>query len=148
MSASRSASIDLPITINADQALIQALGLSESLLEKLEAWANFSTLKANWYGDASKALSIKVTLVNQAFFEQHFLGQENEKWLVNKESNTALSSSTSQQTHSVFIALLDVSAMPSNAKWIESDIQGQLQQQLRLFLNQFALTLALDPITD
>ncbi|WP_286263149.1 hypothetical protein [Thalassotalea atypica] len=141
-------SSDLPITINADQALIQSLGLSGGLLEKLEAWANFSTLKANWYGDDSKTISIKVTLVSQAFFEQHFQLKTNDKWQLNTQSNTALSSSASQKKHSVFMALLDISATANSAKWVESNIQGQLQHQLQLFLNELAQSLGLDPVID
>ena len=140
----------LPITISADKVLLEELGLSVPLLEKLEAWANFSTLKANWFSDESKVISIKVTLVNHDFFQQHFLESANEKWQVSADELIAVSTSATQLTQSVFLSVTQLvahgSANKKHAPWIETDLQAKIQQRLYEFLNQVAQNLGFDSI--
>lgn len=142
------ASSDLPITISADKALMETLGLSATLLEKLEAWANFSTLKANWYGDEHKVVAIKITLINQAFFNQHFLATERENWQITPEKQQAISASTNQLKQSVFIVVDKVNQQQLNhdAKWVESKLQEELQQELWQLLNHIGKQLSFDAI--
>lgn len=137
----------LPITINAEQALMDHLGLSKSMLEKLEAWANFSTLKANWYGDVNRPITLQITIVAPVFFQQHFINQSKADWCVDSVNLTALSSSENKLKHSLIISLSpQETASEHKAKWVESDAQLMLQQQLHLFLNTLAEKLDLDPI--
>jgi len=143
-----SASSGLPITISADKALMETFGLSTTLLEKLEAWANFSTLKANWYGDESKVVAIKITLVNQAFFNQHFLTSEPENWQINQEKQQAISASKHQLKQSIFIVVdkINQQQLSRDAKWIESELQQGLQQELWQLLNDIGMQLSFDAI--
>ncbi len=140
----------LPITISADKALLAELGLSIPLLEKLEAWANFSTLKANWFSDESKVISIKITLVNHTFFKQHFLDNQSDKWQISADQLIAVSKSATQLTQSVFLSVTELvnqgCANKRQAPWIETDLQAKIQQRLYEFLNQVAQNLAFDSI--
>jgi hypothetical protein len=140
----------LPITISADKVLLNELGLSVPLLEKLEAWANFSTLKANWFGNETKVISIKITLVKHEFFQQHFLDNPQDKWQISEDELIAVSKSASQLTQSVFLSVTQLinqgSVNTKHAPWIETDLQASIQQRLYEFLNQVALELGFDSI--
>ncbi|REL34358.1 hypothetical protein [Thalassotalea euphylliae] len=65
----------LPIRIAAEQQVSDALNITKHELERIEAWANFETLKANWYGDEANSPSCQITLVSPEYFDKKFSAQ-------------------------------------------------------------------------
>ena len=65
----------LPIRIAAEQQVSDALKVTKHDLERIEAWANFETLKANWYGDETNSPSCQITLVSPEYFDKKFSSQ-------------------------------------------------------------------------
>lgn len=140
----------LPIAINADQTLVQEQALTASMLEKLEAWANFSSLKANWYGDESKVISINITWVKEQFFTEHFTELNSNNWQVNTTDKVAQSLANNGLRRKVFIALTQDEASPTEGlkqgKWLGNALEQQIQIQLLKLLNDIAIDLDLDPL--
>lgn len=141
----------LPITINAAEQLLAELNLSQSMLEKLEAWANFETLKANWYGDISLNLACKITLVNKAFFQQNFINTCNDNWQLNNEQAYAISEKNNFRNTSVIIPINELTGKDNKqnsaeAPWVETSIQADIQQQVTKVLNELAVHLKLPPL--
>ncbi|WP_448551158.1 hypothetical protein [Thalassotalea montiporae] len=62
----------LPIRIAAEQQVSDALNITKHELERIEAWANFETLKANWYGDEANSPSCQITIVSPEYFDKKF----------------------------------------------------------------------------
>ncbi len=60
----------LPITITANEALVDTFNNITSVSNKLEAQFNFQTLTANWYGDEENILTIQLSLETPASFAQ------------------------------------------------------------------------------
>lgn len=132
--------LPMPIIINADNALSTSLGISTRALSKLEAWANFATLKANWYGDTEQEIQIKITLVSEALFEQ-LKTKADKQWQQSEQS--LLRCSEHKFDSFVLLPLTsDAASMP------EAECIDYIRPYLLTFLNTFASNQDLDEVID
>lgn len=127
-------SLDLPVTISAEGRLSEKYGLTKQVLEQLEAWANFETLKANWYGDDSRQISTKFVLVSKATFDTSFDALIAKGWI----EDLAL--------HCIYNLSDDLNSCtfmfyPANENEVT---KAAVQQALTKLLNIAAITLKLD----
>lgn len=138
----------LPITISAEQHVSENFDLSKSVLEKMEAWANFETLKANWYQDEINFFKCQFTLVSAQTFQDKFANLQQEDWQINNVEKTAIKSGDISVKHHVILTIDESIQQPSDkaGTWIGSDIQANLQGIIRQHLLAFAKQHNLDPI--
>lgn len=140
-------SSQLPITINADRQLQSALNITKAMLEKLEAWCNFETLKAGWYGDTSLDIKCQITLVNLSFFKQHFIHSSNENWHLMSDNSYAVNEKYNFRITNVILPITENCFQnQSTSPWIESELQASIQQYLTNVLNDLATCLKLSPL--
>ena len=132
--------LPMPITINADNGLSASLGISARVLSKLEAWANFATLKANWYGDTEQEIQLKITLVSEALFAQ-LKSKADQQWQQSQHNLLRIS----EQKFDCFL-LLPVCS--STAAMPEAECIDYIRPYLITFLNTFASNQNLDEVVD
>lgn len=138
----------LPISISAEQAVCEDFKLPKSVLEKMEAWANFEALKANWYGNESSHLKCQFTLVSAHTFENKFAKSTQEGWQIDNKERNAIKTGDIDTKHHVVLAIDDSFNTPCehSGAWIGPHIQANLQGVIRLHLLAFAKLHQLDPI--
>ncbi|NMP30243.1 hypothetical protein HII17_01605 [Thalassotalea sp. M1531] len=143
-------SIKLPIVISAEQKVSELFDLSTGMLEKLEAWANFETLKANWYGDEDIELKCQFTLVSADTFQQKFASLDMPEWKIDNENNAALKFGGIEEKQHIILDMENqhYGDIADKSRWLSNDIQLQLQILLRHWLNQIARQYQLDVLDD
>jgi len=143
-------SIKLPIVISAEQKVSEYYGLTTGMLEKLEAWANFETLKANWYGDEDKTLNCQFTLVTAQTFKHKFAEINLPDWQVNLETGAALRFGDLCDKQHIIINIEHQPAAQQHVKsrWLKEDIQLYLQAILKQWLNEVARQFNFDSLHD
>ncbi len=67
-----------------------APALPPQTLARTTAWANFETLKANWYGDEEKVADIEIEVVSPERFDTLLKDYQNEQSLVVEQHGFAL----------------------------------------------------------
>ncbi|MAG75505.1 MAG: hypothetical protein CL811_01990 [Colwelliaceae bacterium] len=144
-------SLNLPITISAEKAVSEALEISKQALERIEAWANFETMKASWYEDEDLHVRCQITLVSDETFNSKFASLTLPEWQVNIEEKSARKLVTLAEKQHVIIAINEsyTSAQPDKAQassWIGSDVQINVQALIRKQLLMIAKEHQLDPI--
>ncbi|REL25574.1 hypothetical protein DXX93_02760 [Thalassotalea euphylliae] len=162
----------LPIRIAAEQQVSDALNITKHDLERIEAWANFETLKANWYGDEAHSPSCQLTLVSPQYFNAKFLPEsalpktlpetlsKNTQehlvgWQLDDDQTAAIKYGELGSKHLIVISVDDnqlnvlmakVSQNSPPSEWIGSDNAVKLQQVIRHWLLHLAKHFDLDPI--
>lgn len=158
----------LPIRIAAEQQVSDALNITKHDLERIEAWANFETLKANWYGDEAHSPSCQLTLVSPQYFNAKFLSESSSSetlsknseqhlvgWQLDDNQTTAIKYGELGSKHLIVISidegqlntLVEQMAQDSQpSAWIGSDNAVKLQQVIRHWLLHLAKHFDLDPI--
>lgn len=138
----------LPLTISAEQQVCQQLDLSKTVLEKLEAWANFETLKANWYGDEANCLRCQFTLVTSDTFNSKFSTLEGDGWQVDNHQLVARKTGSLSEKHHIIFVFNEQNKLPDEqlGHWLGSELQVQLQAKLRQELLTLAQLHQLDAI--
>ncbi|REL30732.1 hypothetical protein [Thalassotalea euphylliae] len=159
----------LPIRIAAEQQVSDALNITKHDLERIEAWANFETLKANWYGDEANSPSCQIALVSPEYFQAKFgaaadATQGDHKgsaevgalagWQINGETLSAVKFVDLASKQLIFIAIsesllvkqLTDQESVETSQWIGTDHAVKLQQIIRYWLLQLAAHFNLDAI--
>ena len=154
----------LPITIAAEQQVSKQLAITKYELEQIEAWANFETLKANWYHDEAKSVRCQIALVSPEYFQARFTeqetGQEAEQetsladWQIDQTTQSAYKFPELGDKQIIFIATCQQglnkqnfdSSQASSSQWIGSENAVKLQQLIRHWLLTLAKHYALDAI--
>ncbi|WP_448211917.1 hypothetical protein [Colwellia sp. MEBiC06753] len=141
-------SLVLPIVISAEQGICQQLGLTSAMLEKLEAWANFETLKANWYHDETQSIRCQFTFVSSELFAKKFSQTSLADWQIDQEQQVALKVGDIQTKQQIVLTLTedDLAAKTATSTWIGEHIQANIQQKVREHLLYLAQFHQLDPI--
>lgn len=89
---------ELPIVVSAENQLMQEMLLDKQALLKLEAWLNFETLKANWYGNEARLIDLNITLITANKF--HSLFKETiELWQIDTTNLFAIQFGDSSKTN-------------------------------------------------
>ena len=144
-------SLNLPITISAEKAVSEALELSKQALERIEAWANFETMKASWYEDEDLHVRCQITLVSDDTFDSKFASLTMPEWQVNLTEKSARKIVTLAEKQHIIIAINQsyTNAKPDKeqtSSWIGSDVQINVQALIRKQLLTLAKEHQLDPI--
>ena len=144
-------SLNLPITISAEKAVSEALELSKQALERIEAWANFETMKASWYEDEDLHVRCQITLVSDDTFDSKFASLTMPEWQVNLTEKSARKIVTLAEKQHIIIAINQsyTNAQPDKEQartWIGSDVQINVQTLIRKQLLTLAKEHQLDPI--
>ncbi len=144
-------SLNLPITISAEKTVSEALELSKQALERIEAWANFETMKASWYEDEDLHLRCQITLVSEDTFDSKFASLKMPEWQVNLTEKSARKIVTLAEKQHIIIAIDEsyTSAQPDKeqaSSWIGSDVQINVQTLIRKQLLMLAQEHELAPI--
>lgn len=93
----------LPITLHHQGLFEQSTAASERLFTMLEAWANFATMAAGWYGNEENVLSIHLTVMPEPVFLDHQV-DNNDNWqAINQPQVTGLYKQQQQQVHCIFM---------------------------------------------
>ncbi len=136
----------LPITLSVQAELAADMPAGKKLVEQLEAWLNFETLKANWFGNETNTLScVFLLLSEQSFAKTHQQIQPQlELWQVNDESGYMIKQAKNTKKVKAVLKLSD--ATLEAAKTTPAIIDIELRQLLTKVLNAIAQNNQLDKV--
>ncbi|MFD2165140.1 hypothetical protein ACFSJY_02595 [Thalassotalea euphylliae] len=128
--------IKLPITVSAEEQVSEQFDLNKQILERIEAWANFETMKANWFEDEDYNIRCQFTLISQHTFDEKFRALDSTDWSVDTDKCTAVKLGDIAQKQHVFITITDElnAAIEQAGTWIGSNVQANVQQLIRQWL--------------
>ncbi len=127
-------SASLPITFSALLDVFNNKKMASKLLIELEAWLNFETMKASWYGDESKMIKITLYLLSADKFNQLANGLDASIKRLVQQPNFVIYSKKSPLN----ITALFMSPTIEEQVLDKISIEQQLKQELLTMLNLIA----------
>lgn len=140
----------LPITFSAHAELVSQFSNAQRFIKQLEAWLNFATLKANWFGDESTLLNCVFLLLPSAHFQQtlkkvqHLPAAEQTAWHINNEHNYLVKQADNSKKVTIVLTRPDEDF--ANAATDHRLLEHQLKEQLTDIVNTIAKHNQLDAI--